>query len=171
MLALTAGDIDISVSIQRDGKMRRRSLQVTTDRGLAEIDFATEPGLARVNGRASRRGDRVRQSARAGAVIFPKSLVRCGRSPLHQCGKRSGELLFCRRRRSGFIRAQQASAIRAGVRHGASVAERDSAVFALKEWIAGERGSGRGSADDEQAARKALQWLTNSKSGHRRVNW
>ena len=53
--------------------------------------------------------------------------------------------------------------------HGASVEERDSAVFALKEWIAGERRatereSGRRSADDEQAALSALQWLIDSES-------
>lgn len=170
-LALIAGDADITISVQREAKGRKRSLRVSADRGLAEIDFTIEPGLARINDRMVdvATGFKSPLALELSHFLNPSSDAADPAAARFASVESAVETIALSEAALGFIHAQQASAIRAGMRHGASVAEGDSAVFALREWIAGERraigaGSGRGSAEDEQAARQALRWLAHAGS-------
>ena len=168
LLTLFAGAIEILASIQRGAGSRRRTLRVTTARGIADMDFTTEPGRAYL-------GDRLIDVATGFASPLMRELsyfLNPFSDPVAArfTGVESALETFVLAEAAGrLIRDQQVSTIRMAIRQGASAEQQDDAVFALREWIGGERRVRTGDrkccgSDDKATARNALSWLAGDKS-------
>lgn len=135
-LDLTMGDTLVRVEIARDAGKRQRHIKALGENGIAEIDFAHEPGRANLNGRVIDIAEGFSSPLGRELDCIARGLTGPFATPLCLV-ENAVEAIELTDAFMPAIRQQQADQMEAGLQPDAPAPQREAADYALREIAGG----------------------------------